>query len=390
MSNAITFNLTDKQFQQLLALKGPANVLPVTSYANQTAVIVKGQPKTQKQPFNKKPLISKGQHWIVAGFMGLTVLGYTFRPTLSPYVNNIIKKVMPSPITPSAINTRGWKVDPKLLVIIGKWETLTGCTAKASPAKGAIGRHKGKSSVTRHNIDRYGTVMAMDIMPINCSYNPELWLVSAQKAGAGGVGFYPNWRKSGKIHPGIHLDSRPQKYKKLPTTWIDRGHGKNHRYGDIAGLTLVNQNPNHDHYIQKLKKAERQQGIPTGLLVAISHHESARFRPDIVNCKKYGVTGDIGIMQFHPKTAKHLKVDPCNIDQAINKASLYLVDLHREFGDWSLATLAYNWGRGNVKRNLSSICDVRNAHYPVKVFTTSLLFGIGTKNIKLHKSLRCV
>ena len=69
--------------------------------------------------------------------------------------------------------------------------------------------------------------------------------------------------------------------------------------------------------------------------------------------------GAVGLWQFMPATAKRfgLKIDwwvdeRRDVVLATDAALDYLEELHGRFNDWLLALAAYNWGKGNVSREL--------------------------------------
>ncbi|MGZ8854028.1 MAG: transglycosylase SLT domain-containing protein [Thermoanaerobaculia bacterium] len=71
--------------------------------------------------------------------------------------------------------------------------------------------------------------------------------------------------------------------------------------------------------------------------------------------------GAHGIWQFMSETAREygLRIDwwideRADPDRAARAAAEYLSDLHREFGDWSLALAAYNCGSARVRRALDN------------------------------------
>jgi soluble lytic murein transglycosylase-like protein len=102
-------------------------------------------------------------------------------------------------------------------------------------------------------------------------------------------------------------------------------------------------------YLETIAQAERDNGLPNGLLARVLHQES-RFRPDIITGKTKSPAGALGIAQFMPATARERGVDPLNPTSAINGAAGYLASLFDRFGDWTKAIAAYNWGQGNVAR----------------------------------------
>jgi soluble lytic murein transglycosylase-like protein len=79
-------------------------------------------------------------------------------------------------------------------------------------------------------------------------------------------------------------------------------------------------------------------------------YQESRFRDDIISGRTRSSAGAIGIAQFMPGTARDLGIDPLNVDQAIAGAARYLRMQLDNFGDWTRALAAYNWGPGNVQR----------------------------------------
>lgn len=106
-------------------------------------------------------------------------------------------------------------MDPSLLRVLDNFRELWGDEVRISPANGALGRYLSYESKSYHNVTRYGKVMAADIMPsfMNTLTARKRAVDCAIKAGAKGIGIYPDWKPS----PGCHLDVG---YRvTIPTTW---------------------------------------------------------------------------------------------------------------------------------------------------------------------------
>ena len=98
------------------------------------------------------------------------------------------------------------------------------------------------------------------------------------------------------------------------------------------------------------------------------------FSADVVSLKKAA-----GLWQFMPATAQHYKLEVCNsFDErcdpvsATNAAIAYLNKLHKEFGRWYLAAIAYNCGEGRLRKairqagsdELGILTDERDKYLP--------------------------
>jgi soluble lytic murein transglycosylase-like protein len=98
-------------------------------------------------------------------------------------------------------------------------------------------------------------------------------------------------------------------------------------------------------------------GIPSSLALAVAQIESA-FNPTAVSS-----AGAQGIFQLMPATAAQLGVtDPFDSTQNIQGGVSYLQQLYQQFGNWTDALAAYNWGPGNVSKAIAA--NPSNPAYP--------------------------
>ena len=111
------------------------------------------------------------------------------------------------------------------------------------------------------------------------------------------------------------------------------------------------------------------------LFIYLSMVESG-FSPAIVSPKKA-----VGLWQFMPATAKHYNLsvystfdERCDPISSTNAAINYLSKLHRQFGKWYLAAMAYNCGEGRLEKaikkagsdELSILIDDRDKYLPLE------------------------
>lgn len=130
-----------------------------------------------------------------------------------------------------------------------------------------------------------------------------------------------------------------QLWTETVTGWVDR-------------LTnWQDQADNERRWRPTIEQAERNHGLPAGLLARLLYQES-RYRTDIITGVTKSSAGAIGIAQFLPSTAAEMGVNPYDPNQAIPGAARYLRRLYDRFGEWRLAIAAYNWGQGNQNRDL--------------------------------------
>jgi len=98
-------------------------------------------------------------------------------------------------------------------------------------------------------------------------------------------------------------------------------------------------------YLALLRSAGQSFGLPDTLLERIAWIES-RFSPTAKS-----PAGAVGIMQIVPSA--HPGVDAANPNAAIPYAASYLRQLYNQFGTWEKAIAAYNWGPGNLQKDIA-------------------------------------
>ncbi len=96
-------------------------------------------------------------------------------------------------------------------------------------------------------------------------------------------------------------------------------------------------------------------GLPNGLLMMIGYQENGR----AWNWQnRVSGRGAKGIMQLMDVTVRDIQrisgflPNPYNTIHSIYGAGIYLKWLYAYFGDWRAAIAAYNYGIGNVGRNI--------------------------------------
>lgn len=105
--------------------------------------------------------------------------------------------------------------------------------------------------------------------------------------------------------------------------------------------------PLSDRQKQLAAQAEKENGLPAGLLTRLIEKESSG------NPNALSPAGARGSVQFMPQTAKQYGVDPNNDDSAIPGSGKMLADLSKKYNGNMRAALAhYNGGAFNAQREL--------------------------------------
>ncbi|MCF6206701.1 MAG: transglycosylase SLT domain-containing protein [Sulfurovum sp.] len=128
---------------------------------------------------------------------------------------------------------------------------------------------------------------------------------------------------------------------------------------------------------EMLRKVLLEEGV-SDLFLYVSIAESG-LSTDAVSPKSAA-----GLWQFMPKTAKHYNLDisygldeRCDPQRATKAAIRHLNALHRKFGKWYLAVMAYNCGEGRMKKaidtartdDLEVLLDERAGYLPKETRT---------------------
>lgn len=140
----------------------------------------------------------------------------------------------------------GWwdLIDPRWLICADILRENSGLVIDVTPVPGGIGRRLGETSLSDHNVDRWGRVHAVDVLPRWLPESSSLSKISrqaiqfsrmAQEAGFTAIGYYPDWRNvKGRKSPGFHLGTRRDRLVGEPATWGRLKNADGEGYTDIT------------------------------------------------------------------------------------------------------------------------------------------------------------
>lgn len=146
-----------------------------------------------------------GRFWYVVGAGALLLVGARIvsRPTLKHF-------------SPAEFGPWYPLLNAELLTRLDALRELWGHPIKVSPVAGAIGRHGGAGDESQHNVDKWGEVRAIDLLPMEANRLGKLeylttldqrrrLFAAARAAGFTGIGIYTD------TMPGnlLHVDVRP-------------------------------------------------------------------------------------------------------------------------------------------------------------------------------------
>lgn len=96
------------------------------------------------------------------------------------------------------------------------------------------------------------------------------------------------------------------------------------------------------------------QGVPPSIALAVAKVESGVSQWTSTGALVTSSAGAQGVFQLLPSTAAGLGVDPADVNGNIQGGIAYLKQLYNQYGNWSDALAAYNWGPGNVNKAASA------------------------------------
>lgn len=148
---------------------------------------------------------------------------------------------------------RGWWgwIDPRWLVCVDLLRESAGLIIDLSPVEGAIGRRRGAVSASDHNVDKWGRVYGVDVLPRwtdpahgypSIEKQAMTFFRSAIDCGFTAIGYYPDWFNAKGTHsPGFHLGTRRNRKPGDPATWGGlRDQAKGYQYvSAVAALKLT-------------------------------------------------------------------------------------------------------------------------------------------------------
>lgn len=93
--------------------------------------------------------------------------------------------------------------------------------------------------------------------------------------------------------------------------------------------------------------AEKANNLPGGMMDRLAMDESG-YGKNLIS-----PAGALGTYQFMPDTAKEYGIDPLDTKAASGAAGKMLASLFKKYGAWDKAIAAYNWGDGNLDKDIA-------------------------------------
>ncbi len=99
-----------------------------------------------------------------------------------------------------------------------------------------------------------------------------------------------------------------------------------------------------DNVKQAIIKQSVAMGVEPAIMLSIAKTESG-FRQDVK-----GASGNVGVFQLYPATAKSMGYNAYNLDENIKAGITYYKNMYKRFGSMEMAVAAYNSGPEAVKK----------------------------------------
>jgi hypothetical protein len=212
--------------------------------------------------------------------------------------------------------------------------------------------------------------------------------------------WFPSQEEVAKSEEEIRKQYEGNSESDKPTPFMDWFNGFLKRSDDIYKNSLfpgllhqtsyrgISGTPGGTSYSRGLfSSLESQYGLPTGLLDSVWSAESGR------GASMMSSAGAMGHFQFMPGTARQYGLqNPYDLVQSANAAARYYSDLLAMFGgDPEKAVAAYNWGQGNLQRDIREhgarwrdFLPQETAQYIAKVFGGGSQYGSGYSNVDVN------
>lgn len=122
-------------------------------------------------------------------------------------------------------------------------------------------------------------------------------------------------------------------------------------------------------YVSTLQQIGSQYNLPTNLLCAVAYEESS-FNPSAVN-ELSGATGMFQLLpSYYPNAGQSWQNDAATAAQALS-------GYYTQFGDWTLALAAYNWGPTNVENWINAGQSAGNVPSETTSYVANISGAVG-------------
>lgn len=103
------------------------------------------------------------------------------------------------------------EMHPRLLVLLDTFRYRWDRKVEISPHVASLGRHLGPETLSDHNVDAHGAVLAADVIPLGMEtrHQASEALNIARGLGFTSIGLYPDWSPAPGLHLGVRISRRP-------------------------------------------------------------------------------------------------------------------------------------------------------------------------------------